>query len=147
MTRCPPCGRARTGVESGVSLIEVVISVFIMGVAFAVIVGGLGTAIIGSDLQRRQADADVALRATAETISYDPCGTAASYTPASSPAGLTVTVARVTYWNGDDKYEEEPGGAAPATCATDPPLQLLDLEAESTGGRLISRSLQVVKRP
>lgn len=144
MTRCPPCGRARSGGEAGVTLIEVVVSVFIMGVAFAVIVGGLGTAIVGSDLQRRQADADVALHSAAETIAYDPCGTAATYTPPPSGAAIEITVVRVGYWNGSDRYAE---GPAPPGCADDPPLQLLELEATSSGGRLVSRTLQVVKRP
>lgn len=130
------------------SLIEVVMAVFVMGVAFAVVVGGLSTAIIGSDLQRRQANADVALRNAAETIAYDPCGTATSYTPPSSPPGLTVTVDRVSYWNGSDQFVAGPGpDTAPATCATDPPLQLLELQVTSSSGRLVSRTLQVVKRP
>ena len=143
MTRCPPCGRARSGVESGVTLIEVVISVFIMGVAFAVIVGGLGTAIIGSDLQRRQADADIALRNAAETMVHQPCGTASTYTPPPPTAGITVTVERVSYWDGAGQYVDAPPPAP--QCETS--LQLLELKATSSGGRLVSRTLQVVKRP
>lgn len=143
MTRCPPCGRARSGGEAGVTLIEVVVSVFIMGVAFAVIVGGLGTAVVGSDLQRRQADADVALRHAAETMVYQPCGTTSTYTPPPPPVGITVTVERVSYWDGAERYAD----GLPGDCATAPPLQLLELEASSTGGRLVSRTLEVVKRP
>jgi Tfp pilus assembly protein PilV len=143
MNRCPPCGRARSGVESGVTLIEVVMSVFIMGVAFAVIVGGLGTAVVGSDLQRRQADADVALRNAAETMAYQPCGTPATYTPPPPVGGITVTVERVSYWDGDGQYVD----AMPAEPACATSLQLLELEATSSGGRLVSRTLQVVKRP
>ena len=143
MTRCPPCGCARSGDEAGVTLIEVVVSVFIMGVAFAVIVGGLGTAVVGSDLQRRQADADVALRHAAETMAYQPCGTTSTYSPPPPPVGITVTVERVTYWDGGGRYV----AGLPGDCATEPPLQLIELEASSTGGRLVSRTLEVVKRP
>lgn len=145
MTGCSPWGRARSGDEAGVTLIEVVVSVFIMGVAFAVIVGGLGTAIVGSDLQRRQADADVALRHAAETMVYQPCGTTSTYrdTLPPPPVGITVTVARVSYWDGADRYAD----GLPGDCATSPPLELIELEASSTGGRLVSRTLEVVKRP
>lgn len=135
--------------EAGVTLIEVVMAVAIMAIAFAAIVGGLASAVMGADLQRRQAKADVALRGTAESVVYDPCGTAATYTSdprtQPAPAGFTVTIDRVSYWDQDSNQFQ--ATAPPADCAAAPPLQLLELHVDSTVGRLVTRSLQVVKRP
>jgi prepilin-type N-terminal cleavage/methylation domain-containing protein len=129
--------------ESGVTLIELVVTVVIMGIAFVVIVGGMGTAILGADVQRQRAGADLAIRTAAETVAYQEC--AASYSPPAS-AGFSVTVTRVTYW---DAVTNSFVASLP-TCAENPPtdggLQLVDLAVTSTTGRQTSETLQVVKR-
>ncbi|HET7488549.1 MAG TPA: hypothetical protein VFJ85_11515 [Acidimicrobiales bacterium] len=116
-------------------------AVTIMAIAFAVIVGGMATAVLSSDLQRRQAKADVALRDAAESLVYT-CGTYALPRP---PDGFTLTIEHVSYLNSEGTQYVT--GPAPATCADSPPLQLVDLKIESTNGRPVTRSLQVVVRP
>ena len=68
--------------ESGFTLVEVLVSLVILGVAFAGILAGLGTAVQGSDRHRRTASAETALRTWADAVEAAPyqtsCATAAS---------------------------------------------------------------------
>lgn len=102
--------------DGGLSLIEVLIAIVIMGIAMAAILGAIGTQIRGADAHRDQSNAQVVLTSAAERVKavlYSACGAAAtSYataargvTPPSdwvstgwSPNG-SVSVA-VTFWNG-----------------------------------------------
>lgn len=82
--------------EAGYSLIEVLVTVVIVGIAFVVFVGGMGVAIIGSDRHRKVAVTQASIRSFAEAVkaaSYVDCAPLstyeASYSP-TSPNRLTV---------------------------------------------------------
>lgn len=91
--------------DAGLTLIELVVTVAIMGTAFSVLVGGLGAAVVGSDLQRQQAAVATLLRSFAESVKgapyADPAGRCAAPSDYGGsfpvPAGYRVTVTRVEF--------------------------------------------------
>jgi prepilin-type N-terminal cleavage/methylation domain-containing protein len=54
--------------EAGVTLVELLVAVVIMGIAFVAILSAIGTAIIVSDVHKRQATAETVLQSWAETL-------------------------------------------------------------------------------
>jgi Tfp pilus assembly protein PilV len=135
--------------EAGTTLVEVLITVAILGIAVVSIVGGMGTSIIGADYHRKQAQAHTVLVSAADSVKsqsanpYQACATAAAYAPATGvtlPAGWTaaaVTVRSVTYWN---------GSAFTASCpASDTKLQLVTIQVATPDSRA-TESVSVVKR-
>lgn len=129
--------------ETGATLVEVLLTVVIVGVAFAVIVGGIGTSVLVSDIHRKQATAGATLRSFAEAVKTEPyvaCATTASYPGAviTPPSGYTKAVTGVRFWN-------EASGTFVAACAADPGLQLVTVEVRSIDERAVE-TLEVVKR-
>lgn len=62
--------------QAGLTLIEVLISVMILGIAFVAILGAMSTTIIGSALHRKQAAEQTIIRSYAEAVKslpYQPC--------------------------------------------------------------------------
>lgn len=149
-TRLGRLGPSRS--ESGTTLIELLVTIVIMGVAFVVIVGGIGTAIIGSDIQKNQAGADVVARSAAEDITaqpYQPCTATPAVTPAyafTAPSGFDVTTTPVSYWNSkNNKFQANcPDEAA----GGDAGLQLVSITATSAPGtrRPSTETVELVKR-
>jgi prepilin-type N-terminal cleavage/methylation domain-containing protein len=134
-------GRRMAG-EAGVTLIESLVSIAILGIAFAVFVGGMFTSILGSDVHRKQATAETVIRQYAEavkSIGWSDCATSSSFA-AAVPSGystFTSTVTGVTYWS---------AGAFVATCpAPDQGLQKVTLRVASNDGR-DAESVEIVKR-
>jgi Tfp pilus assembly protein PilV len=85
--------------DGGETLIEVVISIAIMGIAFVALMGGMLTAVSMSGLHRQQADVQLQLVSALEQVKaalYVPCAGNTTYSP---PSGVTETV---EYWNGVD---------------------------------------------
>ena len=87
--------------EAGLTLVELLVTIAIMGIAFAVLVGGMGTAVLGSDLHRKQADAENILRSFAETVKsaeYVDCAQPSDYQRLfSAPTGYTAAVTGVEF--------------------------------------------------
>jgi prepilin-type N-terminal cleavage/methylation domain-containing protein len=147
--------RARLRGDAGVTLIELLVTVVILGVVFVAILGGMATGMVVSDLHRKQATAETIIRSYAEAVkaaAYTICAAPAAYTASavgySVPAGLSptysVAVAAVRYW--------QPGGATGSfvsslgTCpGSDNKLQSVTLHVGSSDGR-DSETMQVVKR-
>lgn len=143
--------------ECGLTLVETLVAVAIMGLAFASILGALATSITGSDLHRKQAIAQTVLRNKAELVKKTPyqiCGTAGSYeaqvayTPPAPDAGFGSTVTAV------DHYATiVSGGAArpspvpsPATCpVADEGFQRLTIRVTSPQGE-VDKTMKVFKR-
>ena len=76
--------------DAGFSLIEVLVTVVIMGLTFVVFVGGMGTSIIASDHHRKHAVAQASIRNFAEAVKAVPFSTdcanvIATYRAAYSP--------------------------------------------------------------
>ncbi len=93
------------GGDRGETLIELLITIAIMGIAVVAILGAVLTAVGASSLHRSQVTAVNDLRSAAETLSrtaatgYTPCATSAQVATGLPPGG-GVTVAGVRYWNG-----------------------------------------------
>ena len=131
--------------QSGVTLVELLVTVAIVGVAFVAIVSGMFTYTASATAHRHQADTQLQLREWAERVTVAPyvdCKTAYddAYTP---PTGYTRS-SIVRLWN--------PTTAAfdivPAAGCTDPKLQrvTLTLVRASLPQYTYTAILDVVKR-
>jgi prepilin-type N-terminal cleavage/methylation domain-containing protein len=95
--------------ENGFSLVEVLVTIVIVGVTFSALLGGLITTIIVSSLHRHQATADSVARSAAEWIKdgtananpFQPCATNGSYSFSglSVPTGYSVAITGVENWD------------------------------------------------
>ncbi|MEJ7583292.1 MAG: type II secretion system protein [Acidimicrobiales bacterium] len=101
--------------EGGFALIEILVSVAILGIAFVAILGGLATAINTSELHRQQAEVDAVLVSAVEGLKAletgVPCAgpTEPAYldivraaATAEGWPGSTVSITDITHWDGDD---------------------------------------------
>jgi type II secretory pathway pseudopilin PulG len=132
---------AARGDDEGVTLVELILTVAIMGIAVVTIVGGAMTSILDSDYNHKQADAANILQAYADSVAalaYQPCS--ASYAPAyTPPTGYTVGIVGTEYW-------DTVTSAFIATCpAADFGLERLTLQVASSDSRA-NEVLQVEKR-
>lgn len=94
--------------EHGETLLELLITVTILGLAVASIAGAVLAAVGGSTMHRQQAQAQALLHSWAERVaavsdaSYVACAVAGSIPAPPSdavPAGFTASVTRVQYWD------------------------------------------------
>lgn len=148
--------------ESGTTLIELVITVAIMGFAMLALMGGIGTSIIFADVQRQDASVGLVLASAAERIAsedmnrYTVCATATTYDPGLSPVGFDVRVTAVALWdipsNRFVPRQPPPPEPPPPSCSATPPrdegLQLLTITATAINTRRGDQVevLEVVKR-
>jgi prepilin-type N-terminal cleavage/methylation domain-containing protein len=131
--------------DAGVTLVELLVAVAIMGVAFAAIIGGMYTYTVGSATHRSQADVQLQLRTYAESIAEAPfvtCPTAvyanaAAYT---APAGFTVTNTTKLWDTATSTFDITPTAGCTST------LQRVTLIVAKTGPYPYSESLDIVKR-
>jgi type II secretory pathway pseudopilin PulG len=137
--------------DAGESLVELLITVVILGTSVVGVLGAVATAVGASSFDKRQVQAQALLRTWGEQIAavddagYGDCLSAsevAAATPASVPAEFTARVSRVTYWD---------GSAFAAGCTADPGLRLVRLELTAVDSLLHPGSTQtldvVVRRP
>lgn len=141
--------RSRRAEEGGVTLVEVLLAVAILGIAISSIVSAMGSASLASDYHRKNVNGDTVVRSYAEVIKqrasvgayFASCTPIPSYAvPASvwaPPSGYSVSVASVQFWHS--------GSGFTTTCGTDEGAQLLALQAQSTDGR-DTESLDVIVR-
>jgi type II secretory pathway pseudopilin PulG len=128
--------------DEGMTLVESLVSLSLLGLAIVAILGALGAAATTSGLQSRQADADAALRSAAELVKsqpYDACPAAPTYgvAAASNAPGLTLAIDSVEHWNGSNFQ--------PACPVLDGGFQRITVRASAAGGSF-ERTLQFVKR-
>ena len=94
--------------ENGFSLVEVLVTIVIVGVTFSALLGGLVTTITVSSLHRKQATADSVARSAAEWVKdsvanpYANCGGAGAYSLSGlqKPSGYAASITSVEYWDG-----------------------------------------------
>jgi prepilin-type N-terminal cleavage/methylation domain-containing protein len=127
--------------ERGFTLIELIVTVAILGIAFTVFLGGMGTSILGADISRKTATADIVVRRFAESVkgeAYTPCATTYG-APFSPPDGYAKALpAAIRYWNGMT-YVDSPCPVPELG------LQLVTLRVASNDGR-DSETVEIVKR-
>jgi type II secretory pathway pseudopilin PulG len=138
--------------EVGETLLELLITVSIMGTVFVGVLAGIGTVFVATDSHRQDATAEAVLRSYAERLEdptdvpYVNCATAGTYTSPtgfSLPAapGWTASVTSALIWQGD---------APPtftSTCTTDKGLQQLTLRVTSPAGdHQATETIVIVKR-
>jgi type II secretory pathway pseudopilin PulG len=128
-----PRSRASTRGQAGESLLEIIITIMIMGLAVPAVVGAVLAAVGSSSQDRRQVQAQQLLTSWSETIAKKNTDTSytngncqppsyyegVSFAPTpAAPAGFHVSVVSVRYWS---------AGSFVATCATDEGVRQLRL--------------------
>jgi Tfp pilus assembly protein PilV len=137
--------------QRGETLLELLITVSIMGTAFIGVLAGIGTTFMATDSHRQEATAESVLRSYAERLEdptdvpYVDCASPATYaspTGFSLPtAGWTASVTTVLTWQGNTPPTFTP------TCAPDKGLQQLTLRVTSpAGSHQATASVVIVKR-
>jgi type II secretory pathway pseudopilin PulG len=148
---CRPGGR-RGRSEGGETLLELLVSVTIMGTAFVAIIAGFGTTLMATDVHRQAATAETVIRSYAERmqdpvdVPYVDCATTSSY---ADPPGFSLptpdwsaSVTKVLAWQGDT-----PPTFAAACPAAGAGLQQLTLEVRSPAGvHQATETIVIVKR-
>jgi type II secretory pathway pseudopilin PulG len=142
--------RARS--EAGLTLIELILTISLMGVAFAAILGGVAGIYSDSTVHRNAALVETWLRRYAESLdsaSYVACATPSSYNAAltpSPPANFSVQINAVEYWDGNASAaftSSQPGCVA----AGDKGAQRITLQvAETEQFRGVTENVVLVKR-
>lgn len=142
--------------EDGFSLVEVLVTIVIVGVTFSALLGGLITTITVSSLHRKQATADSVARSAAEWIKdsianpFRPCATNGSYSLSglSVPTGYAVAVTGVENWNWSGppvSASYVPTFSPSAPGCTDNGLQRITIVVTSSNPQ-VSETVQVLKR-
>lgn len=144
----------RRSSDDGFSLPEILITIAIVGIAFAAILGGMVTSIVVSDLHRKQATADALARSAAEAVkdhavAYVDCAGPDAYRDAlpAAPAGYSVQIQQIRYWNGPTPTAGAPYSPVFQTSCPSPDqgMQLIAIVASSRDGRA-TETVEVVKR-
>jgi prepilin-type N-terminal cleavage/methylation domain-containing protein len=135
--------RGRTGdSEAGLTMVEVLMAVAILGIGVVAIVGGMMTSIKSSDLERRAADAQTTVRAYAEAVAgatYAACASSYTATGFTAPTGFTASMT-VSYWNSTTS-----SFGSTCTVPTDSGLQKVALTVTASDGRATEK-LSIAKR-
>jgi type II secretory pathway pseudopilin PulG len=116
--------------DAGESLIELLVTVVILGIATAGIVGALLAVGTASQTHRRLVLAQNALRSWAEQIGtgpYTDCANTGNFAAPSQtlPTGFSAAVTGVQYWD---------GAAFAGTCGTDTGIQRVTLRITALDG-------------
>lgn len=143
--------------ERGETLAEVLVSTTLLGIIGIGIIGAIASVLISTDIDRRVSAGETVLRsyvAAIEAADYEPCTdgspdyASVDYAP---PTNFMADVTRV-------QYQQLPAaGARPIVdpvqvvfddqCpSSDPGVQLISVEVQSTGSRHTTERVQFVKR-
>lgn len=126
--------------DRGVTMIELLVAVVLMGLAFGAVFGGLGLFFKIQSTQTSNSKLDVQLRNYAESVldqPYKNCAVAADYTgagKATAPTGYTGAIT-VKYWDGNIT-----NAAFGTTCSSDKGVQQITLtltDADKVKGTLV----------
>lgn len=131
--------------DRGESLVELLVSISILGVAVTAILGAIAMTATASGLHRDTASVQNHLHNWAEAISnapdYTVCASAgvlqAAVPAPGLPSGWSAAVSDVDYWDGTGFAE---------ACGTDQGIQRITLSMTSTGSPVAQGTLDVVLR-
>ncbi len=129
--------------EQGETLVELVISIALLGLAVAVLLGALATSITASASHRRHATADTVARSFAEALSdpdpasgtpYANCATSYALPGyLTVPSGFDTPTTAVAYWNpGATKAEDSDFSSTGCTQENDRGLQRVTITVRSS---------------
>lgn len=124
--------------DAGLTLVEVLLAVSILGVGVTVLVGGMMTSITVSGQGQRSAEGQAAIRAYAESVAstaYTDCASSYPSPGFTPPSGWTAAAQVVTYWDGSSFV---------STCGTDSGLQRVQLRLTTSDGG--AETLSVARR-
>lgn len=134
--------------DAGETLIELLVTIAIMGVAVVTVLGAIGTCVRLADVHRKQARAGAYVRAYGEALEnavaasptgYTNCATTATYAGVYSLAApYAASITAVRYWI---------GGAWSTTCGTDSGVQRVSLRVATTDGRVAEKLDVIIRRP
>lgn len=140
--------------EAGETLVEVLMTITIIGIAFVAVFGAIFTALRVSDYHRKTTTADVVLRNFAEVIKqptgdyvYEPCTVAGgsvsypTYSPTAPHADYSASVTEIRYLTG---YTGQTPTWSDTCPAADLGMQELTLEAKSPADPAVQGDEKVV---
>lgn len=130
--------------DRGDTLVEILVSVAILGIAVVAILGAIAMTATASGLHRDTASVQNLLHNWAESVSdgpYTACASAATVQSAvpspALPTGFSAQVTAVRYWD---------GSAFAGSCGTDQGLQRITLSIAGPGSPGAAGTLDVVRR-
>lgn len=145
----------RTGRDSGESLLELIITMMIMGIAVPAVIAAVLAAVGASSQDRRLVQAQQLLtswsesieKANADDAAYTSCPALTYYatgafSPAAVPAGFHASVASIDYWDA--------GTSSFAGCAADAGVRRLQLRVDVDAALYPSFALDryvIVRKP
>jgi hypothetical protein len=127
-------GPVRSGSEAGETLLEVVISVFMISIAVVMIIAAVGAGVDLSLGHKRVANTDVALKRLAEAVkaqAYAPGATTYSVAGVTLPTGITALAPTVKCLSGISGSKSATT-ATNAPCALPTDVQLVTLVAKAS---------------
>jgi Tfp pilus assembly protein PilE len=139
--------------DRGESLVELLITIVIMGITVVAVMGGFLTSITMSDVHRKQATVGGLARDYAERVErfvsgtgYAACAGTSAYAAGTVGFALptdyssyTAQVTSVRYWTAASTWA--------VTCASDQGLQQVTVQVSSPDGRAAESAVIVVRRP
>ena len=114
--------------DAGESLVELLVSITIMGIAVTAIIGAVGLAASSSSTHENLAQAQRLLRNWAEQLTYSTACPAA-VNSFSAPAGYVTNTASVAYWNPTSRTFSSGG------CTGTTGMYRVTLSITATGGQ------------
>lgn len=151
---------ARRFSEAGVTLVELLLTIVILGTVAIAALAGVTQAIASSASHRSMTTASMILRNYAEQLKapdgqyvYVPCATSSTY-PAYRPVQppntgiITTSVTQIRYWDGRRRSDVQPEAGFTTTCSTDNGVQEITLEVTVNDGgvRTATETMVVFKR-
>jgi len=132
--------------DRGETLVELLVTIVLMGITVVAILGAVANSISLSALHRKQATLGAYVRDFAEAVEtqvdagYLPCAQASHFTAVAPalPAGYTAS-AIVSYWNGTSFVTPCPG--------SDQGLQQVKVKISTNGGQLSEQLIVIVREP
>jgi type II secretory pathway pseudopilin PulG len=148
--RWPRHGRDDPG-DRGETLVELLVTITVMGVTVVAILGSIAVTIMLSATHRKQAAVGTYVRSFAEavetkvaTTTYKPCAQPADYASVapSLPSGYTSSVTAVTYWNGSSFV-----GSLASCPGTDQGVQRVTVRVATSDNKVVETLDVIVREP